>query len=758
MAANAGRAKFVIQPFKHNQQMDEEYANKTWQTLHNAIHEIHKQNASGLSFEELYRNAYNMVLHKFGDKLYQGLSDTITAHLRTVAEHVQTANDTEFLSELKDKWDKHKISSIMIRDILMYMDRTYVVAQKKVAVYERGLHIFRDEVVTLTLTLTTDPDPNPNPNPNQVVRNPRVKDRLLEMLLNLVARERAGEMIPRGLIKTITGMLFELGQEVYSKDFEQPFLQRSADFYKIESNEYLAQNSAPDYMKKAERRLLEEEDRVSHYLDARTEPKIKEVAERELVARHMRQLAEMKNSGCVVMLEDNKVEDLARMYKLFKRVTQPTSGLAVIREIMTAHVKTRGTELVQEEEHKGDPVLYVQGLLTLRDKYQQVIEQAFENDKQFTNALNQAFEHFINLNQHSPEYISLFVDDQLRKGMKGTSEEEVEQTLDKVVMLFRYLQEKDVFEKYYKQHLAKRLLGGRSVSDDAERSMIAKLKHECGYQFTSKLEGMFMDMKVSNDTQESFRLALGGSSKVDGIELAVNVLTTGFWPTQVGAKCTLPPQIARCCEVFKETYLKMHSGRRLTWQTNMGTADLKAVFKSRKHEINVSTYQMCVLLLFNESDTLTYTQIAEATEIPVADLKRALQSVACAKFKILRKEPAGRDVDDSDTFSFNEEFSAKQLRFKVGTVAAQKENEAEKQETRQKVDEDRKPQIEAAIVRIMKSRKEMEHNALIAEVTTQLTSRFLPHPNVIKKRIESLIERDFLERDKGNWRKYKYLA
>ena len=113
MANAGGRAKFVIQPFKHNQQMDEEYANKTWQTLHNAIHEIHKQNASGLSFEELYCNAYNMVLHKFGDKLYQGLSDTITAHLRTVADQVQTTNDTEFLSELKDKWDKHKVSSIM---------------------------------------------------------------------------------------------------------------------------------------------------------------------------------------------------------------------------------------------------------------------------------------------------------------------------------------------------------------------------------------------------------------------------------------------------------------------------------------------------------------------------------------------------------------------------------------------------------------------------------------------------------------------
>ena len=101
---------------------------------------------------------------------------------------------------------------------------------------------------------------------------------------------------------------------------------------------------------------------------------------------------------------------------------------------------------------------------------------AFSSDKQFYNALNQSFEYFVNLNQHSPEYISLFVDEQLRKGMKGTSEEEVEAVLDKVVMLFRYLQEKDVFEKYYKQHLAKRLLGGRSISDDAERSMIGKLK------------------------------------------------------------------------------------------------------------------------------------------------------------------------------------------------------------------------------------------------------------------------------------------
>jgi hypothetical protein len=87
-----------------------------------------------------------------------------------------------------------------------------------------------------------------------------------------------------------------------------------------------------------------------------------------------------------------------------------------------------------------------------------------------------AFLYFINLNPKSPEYISLFIDELLSKGMKGSSEDEIERTLDKVMALLRFLSEKDVFERYFKQHLARRLLLGRSLSDDTERNMISKLK------------------------------------------------------------------------------------------------------------------------------------------------------------------------------------------------------------------------------------------------------------------------------------------
>lgn len=77
--------------------------------------------------------------------------------------------------------------------------------------------------------------------------------------------------------------------------------------------------------------------------------------------------------------------------------------------------------------------------------------------------------------------------------------------LDKTITVFRYLTDKDVFERYYKGHLAKRLLLGRSVSDDAERGMLAKLKIECGTQFTAKLEGMFHDMKISADNMQAYQ-------------------------------------------------------------------------------------------------------------------------------------------------------------------------------------------------------------------------------------------------------------
>ncbi|KAG6397799.1 hypothetical protein SASPL_144260 [Salvia splendens] len=675
-----------------------------------------------------------MVLHKFGEKLYSGLVSTMTLHLQSMSKSIEAAQGASFLDELNAKWNNHNKALQMIRDILMYVDRTLIPSTHKTPVHELGLNLWRD----------------------YVIHSCNIQSRLLNTILELIQRERTGEVINRGLMRNIIKMLMDLGASVYQEDFEKPFLNVSADYYQAESQEYIECCDCADYLKKAERRLNEDIDRVSHYLDTKTEPKITNVVEKEMIANHMLRLVHMENSGLVKMLLDDKSEDLARMYNLFRRVSD---GLSTIRNVMTSHMRDTGNQLVTDPEKSKNPVEFVETLLEKRDKYDKIISSAFSNDKTFQNALSSSFEYFINLNPRSPEYISLFVDDKLRKGLKGVKDEDVELILDKVMILFRYLQEKDVFEKYYKQHLAKRLLSGKTVSDDAERSLIVKLKTECGYQFTSKLEGMFTDMKTSQDTMQGFYAACGAELG-NGPALVVQVLTTGSWPTQSTNTCNLPAELSTLCEKFRSYYLRTHTGRRLTWQTNMGTADLRATFGNvQKYELNVSTYQMCVLMLFNSNEHLSYKEIEQVTEIPSSDLKRCLQSLACVKGKnVLRKEPMSKDIGEDDAFSVNDNFTSKLRKVKIGTVVAQKESEPEKQETRQRVEEDRKPQIEAAIVRIMKSRRVLDHNNIIAEVTKQLQSRFLANPGEIKKRIESLIERDFLERDNADRRLYRYLA
>ncbi|AES96670.1 putative cullin protein, neddylation [Medicago truncatula] len=731
--SNPRKRNFRIEGFKHGVVMDPQYGDKTWIILENAIHQIYNHNASGLSFEELYRNAYNMVLHKFGERLYSGLVATMTSHLQEMARSVEATQGSSFLVELNRMWEDHNKALQMIRDILMYMDRTYIQTIKKTTVYELGLNLWRENVL----------------------HSNQIRTRLLNMLLELVRSERAGEVVNRGLIRSITKMLIDTGPSVYGEEFENPFLLASTEFYRAESQIFIECCGSGDYLKKAEMHLNEELDRVSHYLDPSTETKITTLVEKEMLENHMLRLIYKETSGLVNMLGDDKYEDLGRMYNLFSRVTD---GLLKIREVMTSYVKDHGKQLVTDPERLKDPVEFVQRLSDVKDKFNKIIDLAFSNDKLFMKDLNSSFEFFMNLNPRIPEYISLFVDDKLRKGLKGVSEDVVEIILDKVMVLFRYLQEKDVFEKYYKQHLAKRLLSGKTVSDDAERSLIVKLKTECGFQFTAKLEGMFTDMKTSVDTMKSFNAThpeLG-----DGPTLTVQVLTTGSWPAQSSVTCNLPTEMSALCEKFRSYYLSTHNGRKLTWQTNMGTADLKATFGSgQKHELNVSTYQMCILMLFNNADRLSYREIEQATEIPASDLKRCLQSLALVKGRnVLRKEPMGKDVSEDDTFYVNDRFSSKLYKIKIGTVVAQKESELEKLDTRQKVEEDRKPQIEAAIVRIMKSRKQLEHNNLMAEVTQQLQSRFLTNPTDVKKRIESLLEREFLERDPVDRKLYRYLA
>ena len=166
-------------------------------------------------------------------------------------------------------------------------------------------------------------------------------------------------------------------RNVYEEDFENHFLRQSAEFYKVESQNFLAENSASVYIHKVEQRIGEERERALHYLDKGTEARIVDVSHRlnvkltlsnshrstgqlpsmlrtfflpqvledQLIRRHMKTVVEMENSGVVFMLTNQRTDDLACMYLLFKRVSD---GHRTIADCLSSHLRGQGKALVTQ--------------------------------------------------------------------------------------------------------------------------------------------------------------------------------------------------------------------------------------------------------------------------------------------------------------------------------------------------------------------------------------------------------------------------
>ena len=580
----------------------------------------------------------------------------------------------------------------------------------------------------------------------QIEKSPGMERALSSGLVEMIALERRGDQsVDRKILKSLVKMLLLLG--LYSKHFEGEFLEETKSFYAKEGADKMRELSVLDYLVHCERRLEQEEEKCKEFLDALTNSPLMKIVEDCLLKRH---LDEILDKGFNKFVDQLKLVDLRRLYKLCFRV----GGSDLVRTALCNYVKEKAGEYVTDDKNGSR---MVQNLIDLKAAIDKVVLECFDDEESFHSSLKEAFEYSINLRQNRPaELVAKYIDAKLRSGNKGGGEEELENVLDSVLVIFRYISGKDVFEAFYKKDLAKRLLLGKSSSIDAEKSTIGKFKTECGSQFTNKLEGMFKDVDTSRDIMAGFKNSASVQSKLKhGMELYVNVLTTGYWPTYPPVEANLPAELRDYQEVFNKYYLSKHSGRRLMWQNSLGLCVVKCKFKKATKELVVSLFQTVVLMLYNDADKLTYEDIEKATGIEPKELKRTLQSLSLGKVRVLVKEPKTKEVNPTDTFAFHYEFTAPLYRLRINNIQL-KETKEENQNTTERVFQDRQYQVDAAIVRIMKSRKTLSHTLLISEIYSQL--RFPIKPSDLKKRIESLIDREYLERDASNAQIYNYLA
>ena len=535
----------------------------------------------------------------------------------------------------------------------------------------------------------------------------KVHENVMAAVLKMVEKQRNGETIEQAQIKSIVDSFVSLGLDesdstkstldVYRFHFEKPFLEATKKYYTKESNQFVAENSVVEYMKKAESRLDEEKGRVALYLHQDIMNPLMKTCLAVLVTDHSTLLRDEFQA----LLDNDRKDDLARMYRLLARIID---GLEPLKTRFEAHVRKSGLANVEKVAGAGDalePKVYVDALLEVHTQYAKLVGEAFNGESEFVRSLDNACKEFVNRNKvcktgtsRSPELLAKYTDSLLKKNAKSAEEADLEASLTEVMTVFKYIEDKDVFQKFYSRQLAKRLVHGGSASEDTETSMISKLKDACGYEYTNKLQRMFQDIQTSKDLNSAYKdfehSVLDGDDLKNAIDSNYHILGTNFWPLSAPSTQFLPPEeINKTVTRFRNYYTEKHNGRKLTWLWQLCKGEVKANYLKTKipYTFLVSTYQIGILLLFNEQDVVTYEHAKEATQLVPETLDPSIGIFV--KNKVLIANPENGKPEPGTSYTLNYQFKSKKIKVNMN-INVKSEQKQEVEDTHKTIEEDRK--------------------------------------------------------------------
>ncbi|KAK3740407.1 hypothetical protein QZH41_009466, partial [Actinostola sp. cb2023] len=475
-----------------------------------------------------------------------------------------------------------------------------------------------------------------------------IKTRLQSSAMKLVYAERNGEAFDSQLVIGVRESYVNLSSDItdklmiYTENFEKAYVDATREFYKTQASTYLQKNGVQNYMKYAEMKLKEEEQRANRYLETR------------------------KGCNSVAVLTECCVNVLVGDFK--------------------------ETILAECPGMQSDSEKYVEQLLALFNRFSQLVKEAFNDDPRFLTSRDKAFKSVVNdtsifklelpgkskiggslsvkpqPESRCPELLANYCDMLLRKTTysKRLTSDEIEAKLKDVLLVLKYVVNKDVFMRYHKAHLTRRLILDTSADSEMEENMVEWLR-DVGMpaDYINKLARMFQDIKVSDDLNQEFKKHYKCKGDIaDSIN--IKILNAGAWSrASERIPVSLPTDLEDCIPEVEEFYRKNHSGRKLQWHHLMSNGVITFGNKIGKFDLEVTTFQMSVLFAWNERplENITLENLRLATELPDAELRKTLWSmVSLSKLKrqVLVCDPPARspkDFTDSSMFCVNQEFA-----------------------------------------------------------------------------------------------------
>lgn len=450
--------------------------------------------------------------------------------------------------------------------------------------------------------------------------------------------------------------------------------------------------------------------------------------------------------------------------------------LRFLNDCNERYINERKSRIIKKDKPQDN--LFIQQLLDLYNSVFQMINKEYSDSPFIHSAVNKSFSTYINKQigkYYTAELLSSYCDHFINEAVRDHFNiDETENKLTTIVELFCYVEDKDIFSTIYRTHLSRRLLEEKSTSYDFEKHMIDCFRLKCGPQLTCKLEGMLNDLTSNIDEYNKYHEIVkeminksntSTSSTTVFIDFYIKILTQAYWPTpNKDFNPILPDYMVKYITSFNTYYKQLFPRRILHYIHNESIILMDCImFDNKNYTLQVSLPQAILLLQFNNKSEITYEAAKDMFQCDDGMCKRIISPLLFSKYKILRKYKEGKNEDEveddenkkvvqpGDVIRLNEKFVSASKRVVIPMPVV--DNTVYKEKTI----ENRSLAIEAAIVRIMKSRRQLNHSKLISMVLEQL-QMFKPAVEAIKSRIENLIDREYIERDEKDPNTYHYLA
>ncbi|CAD8189416.1 unnamed protein product [Paramecium octaurelia] len=722
-----------------------EEAKTLWKYLDDACYLIAEHQTKQLSFAELYQHAYKLILNRFGDFAYTQLQVSIHKIVDKLINPLNISNDDQLLNDFVKAYEEVQHFSKLLAGILLYMEKSYIL-QKSL----KTIKIICNESFKIKC----------------FEKDQNLASKLLNCFLAQIRNDRNSEVIEHFKLKNALQILIDINQEQQIKikehiytieyrtndDFYKYFLERkliqdSHRYFKEESQSNLNKMTIEEYILFVEKRYYSEVERVQCYIPKVSHQKVLD----SFIKNYVTYNSQYISQGLQDFIENDKTTIFIKIYQLFVKSEEFDQFIKTLTQIIVADL-----QLLNQNENT------LQGFIKLYEKIffmYDIIAQFGNNEHsyKFHKGIKNAFEQVINQDNFIMFELNKYFDQIMRKESLRDDERKVQ--IEKGFLIFKLVQSKDEFEQLYRRHLCVRLLDQTSSSSEVEIDFLKKLKLECGSVLTHKMETMFSDLQRSNEESQKFRQKLSSSQR-DVIDIDVLVLTSEQWPITDYKPIIVHNELLYWQQQFTQYYQSKNQKRKLAFNYGLGSVSLKATFDQNcKKDLVCSVLQATILMHFNKQRIYKLDELIKLINTDQETMQSELENLLFFKLLIQNEE--------DNSLQLNYKFQHRSYKIKVQSKKQYALSYNQKSKTKWqefKIDQkeiilDRRVYLESLIVKVLKTKKQLDHKDLFKYIDKDAKTRHFPiEIPFFKECIENLIQKEYLIRQDGQLDTYIYKA